>query len=153
MMRISKEVAIKEAFKKGLKEMKEITVNTKVTLALTNSTYGAGATSPYPFWHMKDKEVYVVEEYPTFYVVEVPGYIAESTLPSYKGSFSLDARSFTVGTACFKYEPRLQTIDKFDIARGLFKVKGITKMSKEQFVADSIEKIKQAEIKKRSKWA
>ncbi len=149
----TRQTLAQEAFKKGLKEMKEITVNTKVTLTLTNSTYGAGATSPYPFWHMKDKDVYVVEEYPSFYVVEVPGYIAESTLPSYKGSFSKDARAFNVGTACFKYEPRLQTIDKFDIASGLFKVKGITKMSKDQFMADSIEKIKQAEIKKRSKWA
>ncbi len=152
-MRASKEVAIKEAFKKGLKEMKEITVNTKVTLALTNSTYGAGATSPYPFWHMKDKDVYVVEEYPSFYVVEVPGYIAESTLPSYKGSFVKDACLFNVGTACFKYEPRLQTIDKFDIASGLFKVRSVKNVSLDQFRADSIEKIKQAEIKKQSKWA
>ena len=147
-MRVSKNVTINEVYKKGLEKMTKIEVGTELTLTLTNSTYGAGATSPYPFWHMKDKHVYVLEEYPSFYVIEVPGYIAETTLPSFKGSFDKSSGLFSVGTANYKYEPRCQTIDKTDIATGLFRVKNITKVDHDKFVMDEVERYKSAVARK-----
>ncbi len=142
------------------KEIKNVTINPElqsksllgkqVTLKLTNSTYGSTQSGPYPFWHMEDHTVYVVEEYPRFYVIEVPGFIGESTLGMYKDAFAGYDSVFDVGGFHYKYEARLQTIDKWELGK-LFKVKSVVATTKEKFVATQKEVFKNKQLKRFNK--
>lgn len=124
-------------------------VGKELIVRVTKNSYGSAGNAPYPFWAQKDKHVYVKEEYPNFYVVEVLGFIGESsTSPETKDAYAGYENAFMVGNTRFIYESRMQTIDKFDIRSGLMKILQTKDSGYKAFVDGEVERFTQKSIYK-----
>ena len=121
----------------GLK-MKSL-VGKELVVRVTKNSYGSAGNVPYPFWSQKDKHVFVKEEYQNFYVVEVLGFVGESsTSPATRDTYAGYKNSFMIGSTRYVYESRMQTLDKIDIRSGLMKVLQVKDNGYESFIEGEV---------------
>ena len=108
--------------------MQNITTGTVVTL--DSSVFGNKS---------KTVAVYITGEYDQFYSVDLIGFEIETkSIPFYRGAFDGYKTSFKIDGLTYRAIPVRHTLTKFDVEKGIAKIKAVNKMTYDDFVEDRI---------------